>query len=70
MHKKGFCAKKWIKVGPNQGSKTMFLFKNMKSIAQNPARNLATRQPLPSPERAFFAFKAYFLYPNKSQYHT
>jgi hypothetical protein len=54
MHKKGFCAKKWIKVGPNQESKTMFLSKNTKNIAQNPAKNLATRQPLPSPEMGIF----------------
>jgi hypothetical protein len=54
MHKKRFCAKKWIKVGPNQESKTMFLSKNTKNIAQNPAKNLATRQPLPSPEMGIF----------------
>jgi hypothetical protein len=34
MHKKGVCVKKWIKIGPNLGAKTMFFPRTRRTLPE------------------------------------
>jgi hypothetical protein len=70
IHKEGFCAKKWTKIGSILGAKTMFFLTTRRTLPKNPEKIPTGAISAKPRNKHFFAFKTYSFYLNKSQYHT